>query len=266
MGNQCITADTPRYRTSAPTKQPKPHTLVEFSSSKNVYLIKARQNEPILAAGKAVDDFDAVDDDAFGFSPLCWAAWYGNIGNTVALLQLGADPNISDRDGWTPAHFAASKGHVRVLRELWRGGTDFNGETHTTHQTVLTKAFKAASNWVPPPVDPSAVQGGCLHDEVLECVLHLTWTGASFNPGQIAPAERRALKARMRASQETSTWGAWAPGTHMAHPKVLREVAVALHLCRTRGPLCLPDEILQLILQMTLPNSVGFLEAVLELE
>jgi ankyrin repeat protein len=40
------------------------------------------------------------------------------------LLEHGADPNVQDKDGWTPLHRAVIKCHVDVARVLLDYGAD----------------------------------------------------------------------------------------------------------------------------------------------
>jgi ankyrin repeat protein len=43
------------------------------------------------------------------------AALAGDAERVKELLKKGADPNAQDKDGYTPLHKAAEKGHVEVV-------------------------------------------------------------------------------------------------------------------------------------------------------
>lgn len=51
---------------------------------------------------------------------ICW----GQIPQTLWLLEHGASPNIPDSQGWTAVHQAASRGNVRVLQAVLDHGGD----------------------------------------------------------------------------------------------------------------------------------------------
>lgn len=56
--------------------------------------------------------------DAWGATPLHYAATRNRAGATSALLRGGADPGAEDEDGLRPAHWAAANGGVAVLERL----------------------------------------------------------------------------------------------------------------------------------------------------
>jgi uncharacterized protein len=70
----------------------------------------------LLAAG--ADACAALD----GVSPLAAAVRRGWVALAADLLRRGADPNASDRRGWTPLHHAAAAGDVELLALLLRHG------------------------------------------------------------------------------------------------------------------------------------------------
>ncbi|GLA59793.1 hypothetical protein AtubIFM54640_011110 [Aspergillus tubingensis] len=57
---------------------------------------------------------------AYGDQPIHLAAAGGHLQIVVRLVQLGADPKVSNRKGFTPLHLAAQAGHLAVVRELIR--------------------------------------------------------------------------------------------------------------------------------------------------
>eukprot|EP01050_Picozoa_sp_SAG11_P011190 SAG11_NODE_1169_length_5616_cov_44.787566_5_plen_112_part_00 len=68
--------------------------------------------------------------DKNGATPLHLAAWKGHSELVTTLLSEGADSNAQDRAGWTPLHWAAFKGRSSAAAALISGGAD---ETITDH-------------------------------------------------------------------------------------------------------------------------------------
>ncbi len=111
------------------------------------------------------------DDDLVAYTPLHLAAWAGNLGALVALLQAGADPNgraepngrvalhwaadaaIVDMlvnygaelelrtgtNGYTPLHFAADRSRPGAIEALIRRGANIE---------ALTAAYKVTPLWL----------------------------------------------------------------------------------------------------------------------
>ncbi|GLB02984.1 hypothetical protein AtubIFM57258_006455 [Aspergillus tubingensis] len=57
---------------------------------------------------------------AYGDQPIHLAAAGGYLQIVVRLVQLGADPKVSNRKGLTPLHLAAQAGHLAVVWEIIR--------------------------------------------------------------------------------------------------------------------------------------------------
>lgn len=82
--------------------------------------IAAERNSPITIrllvayGGKVNDKIDYA-------APLLWAVFDDNYAASKALLELGADPNVTgdigDMDGWTPLHFARYR-HNKKIEQL----------------------------------------------------------------------------------------------------------------------------------------------------
>jgi ankyrin repeat protein len=68
--------------------------------------------------------------DAFGRSPLWWAAAKGQEEKVTRLLEQGYDCNRADIDGETPLHAAARWGHGTVAEQLLASGADVNARTY----------------------------------------------------------------------------------------------------------------------------------------
>jgi ankyrin repeat protein len=62
------------------------------------------------------------------------------------LLNLGLDPNASDKHGWTPLHHAAACGHTRVAALLLRVGADRSTRA-TAGQTPADLAHLNGHPW-----------------------------------------------------------------------------------------------------------------------
>lgn len=63
------------------------------------------------------------EPDAIGWTPLHWACSKGHNKEVKILLANNADPNVAtDVDGWTAAHDAARKGNSEALKEIQLAG------------------------------------------------------------------------------------------------------------------------------------------------
>lgn len=56
--------------------------------------------------------------DLYGKAPLHYSAEVGDYETVMLLIQLGADLNICDKAGCTPAAYADSNAHFEVLDKL----------------------------------------------------------------------------------------------------------------------------------------------------
>jgi len=67
------------------------------------------------------------------------------------LLSHGANPNARDKDGFTPLHWAAAKGHTRLAELLLRNGADPSAtlkEAHVEHHRMDDDVIGAAGQGV----------------------------------------------------------------------------------------------------------------------
>ena len=70
------------------------------------------------------------------------AANHGKDNVVKALIDNGADVNITDHDGWTPLMFAAEQGHLRTVQALLgTPGIDINAQTYNTETALYPAAF-----------------------------------------------------------------------------------------------------------------------------
>ena len=63
--------------------------------------------------------------------------WNGKLEFVTNLLQSGANPNSSDRDGRTPLHIAVSQGMIAMAKTLIEHGAD----THLKDRFVINLAL-----------------------------------------------------------------------------------------------------------------------------
>ncbi len=109
--------------------------LLERGADATEALVPALWNANLEFAAVALE-FGAKPDLAAGENKpllnhlICW----GQIPQTMWLLEHGASPNIPDPQGWTAVHQAASRGNVRMMQAVLAHGGDVtardqNGDT-----------------------------------------------------------------------------------------------------------------------------------------
>ena len=81
------------------------------------------------------------------WSPIYWASRYGHLEVVQELLRSGTDPNVVDSRGRTPLYQATDKGHLDVVQELLSKGADFNKDSRSssTGQSALV-LYRAIHN------------------------------------------------------------------------------------------------------------------------
>ncbi|KAL6831796.1 ankyrin repeat-containing domain protein [Trichoderma camerunense] len=83
----------------------------------------------------------SIDDlDALGYSPLFYAAQFGQKEAVDILLRHGAQPNLRTDDGFSALHLTAKIGHVEIARLLVDNGADY-----TLRNTVGYNPLQLAS-------------------------------------------------------------------------------------------------------------------------
>ncbi|KAK4077003.1 uncharacterized protein Triagg1_3970 [Trichoderma aggressivum f. europaeum] len=87
--------------------------LITASSRGDVDMVRI-----LLLAGAEADSKDIV----FGRTALSWASAGGHMAVAEFLLQMAADVNSQDNDGWTPLRRASERGHEDVVRLLLEKG------------------------------------------------------------------------------------------------------------------------------------------------
>ncbi|XP_057697496.1 DNA-binding protein RFXANK isoform X2 [Corythoichthys intestinalis] len=87
----------------------------------------AAQGEVLQVAMQLSKDGSLVSkQDDQGFTPLMWAAAFGEKTVVDLLLEKGADPNIVARDQECALTLASSGGYVDIIEALLRCGVDVN--------------------------------------------------------------------------------------------------------------------------------------------
>ncbi|CAD7699544.1 unnamed protein product [Ostreobium quekettii] len=80
---------------------------------------------------------DVGATNADGWTPLHWAAAFGDGSVVEALLEGGAQVEVREGDGLTPLMVAAARGNVATARALVGAGADVNARSTETLQTPL---------------------------------------------------------------------------------------------------------------------------------
>jgi ankyrin repeat protein len=73
---------------------------------------------------------NAVKSTQLAMKPLHLAASYGSANVAAALLNAGADPDVSDSQGRRPLHYAAANGRLGVMDLLLSHYADPNALTN----------------------------------------------------------------------------------------------------------------------------------------
>ncbi|KAK7023666.1 hypothetical protein SK128_011375, partial [Halocaridina rubra] len=99
-----------------------------FTHLVNEFLVNSVQGSKVaqvisLLKGRA----DPNTRDLYGYTVLCQAAFKGDVLIADALLEGGADPNLTDEtQGKTPLHYASAWGHLFVVKALLDKGASVN--------------------------------------------------------------------------------------------------------------------------------------------
>lgn len=87
----------------------------------------------------------STEDSRYGWTPLHWAAHYGQLECVILLVQMGSEVNTgSSRFDQTPTHIAAFGGHSHCVVWLTQAGADVNRQD-MTGEAPIHKAARTGS-------------------------------------------------------------------------------------------------------------------------
>jgi hypothetical protein len=88
-----------------------------------VYAARENENPSVLATILAAIE---ADQQRTAGRPLYDAVWEGMTDVVIALLDVGANPNVTTDLGWTPLHVAAERGDHDMIRALATAGANLD--------------------------------------------------------------------------------------------------------------------------------------------
>ena len=132
--------------------------------------------------------------NALGESPLMLAALKGQLALSDKLVKKGADVN---KPGWTPLHYAASNGHVEVIKLLLEHHAYIDAESPNGSTPLMMASMYGNAQSVKLLLDEGA-------DPLLKNQLGLT--ALQFAQRGERPDSAELLTKAMRSKQLTGTW------------------------------------------------------------
>ena len=153
--------------------------------------------EPSLKAASLLVDAPKVNLNAFnalGESPLMLAALKGHLALSEKLVKKGADVN---KTGWTPLHYAASNGHVEVIKLLLENHAYIDAESPNGSTPLMMASMYGNAQSVKLLLDEGA-------DPLLKNQIGLT--ALQFAQRAERPDSAELLTKAMRSKQLTGTW------------------------------------------------------------
>lgn len=84
--------------------------------------------------------------DSYGRTPLHLAAAKGKVSEVERLLELGANPNAQDDNGWSPLHFSAQAVSPEVARVLLLSGADLELKDSFGNTPLFRAVFESKGN------------------------------------------------------------------------------------------------------------------------
>ncbi len=153
--------------------------------------------EPSLKAVAALLDAPEIDlnvVNAAGESPLMMAALQGQLALATKMVQKGADVN---KTGWTALHYAASNGHVDVIKMLLENHAYIDAESPNGSTPLMM-----ASMYGNPQSVKLLLEEGA--DPLLKNQIGLT--ALQFAERAERPDSAEMLTKAMRSKQLTGTW------------------------------------------------------------
>ena len=132
--------------------------------------------------------------NALGESPLMLAALKGQLALSDKLVKKGADVN---KPGWTPLHYAASNGHVEVIKLLLEHHAYIDAESPNGSTPLMMASMYGNAQSVKLLLDEGA-------DPLLKNQIGLT--ALQFAQRGERPDSAELLTKAMRSKQLTGTW------------------------------------------------------------
>jgi len=132
--------------------------------------------------------------NALGESPLMLAALKGQLALSDKLVKKGADVN---KPGWTPLHYAASNGHVEVIKLLLEHHAYIDAESPNGSTPLMMASMYGNAQSVKLLLDEGA-------DPLLKNQIGLT--ALQFAQRGDRPDSAELLTKAMRSKQLTGTW------------------------------------------------------------
>ena len=132
--------------------------------------------------------------NALGESPLMLAALSGQLGLVTKLVANGADVN---KTGWTPLHYAASNGHVEVIKLLLENHAYIDAESPNQSTPLMMASMYGSPQSVKLLLEEGA-------DPLLKNQIGLT--ALQFAQRANRPDSAELLTKAMRSKQLTGTW------------------------------------------------------------
>lgn len=84
--------------------------------------------------------------DAYGRTPLHYAASDDKLETLVELIGQGLDPNAGDDNGWTPLHFAAQANSAACVKALLEAGANTLSVDSVGNSALLRAVFSSQGN------------------------------------------------------------------------------------------------------------------------
>ena len=153
--------------------------------------------EPSLKVASALIDAPKINLNAFnalGESALMLAALKGQLDLAKKLVAKGADVN---KTGWTPLHYAASNGHVEVIKLLLENHAYIDAESPNGSTPLMMASMYGNAQSVKLLIDEGA-------DPLLKNQIGLT--ALQFAQRADRPDSAELLTKAMRGKQLTGTW------------------------------------------------------------
>lgn len=104
-----------------------PDRMGQIPQGENVFSSAANGDLETLAA-LMKKDHSVYDRDETGWSPLLYAAYFGQKDTVKWLIDNGADVNQADDNGGTPLLFAAQNDHDKIVELLLKNGAHVNAQ------------------------------------------------------------------------------------------------------------------------------------------